>query len=138
MTREARPVSGLGSPVLLGPSRGIFACGERIITGCHATASMQRHHAQGVMILAKLSHGSQAQSSPGDPPLERRSPGQVGQALLVEIKARARSSPHLLAKPTQGRGQKCRQAGVQGGKNQRRPSSKAANQANSEQLFATF
>ena len=95
---------------------------------------MQRQHAQGEYMFAKLSHGSQAQSSPGDPPLERRSPGQVGQALLVELKACARSSPHLLAKPT-GTGSEVPAGGCAG---EADIAPKAANQANSEQLFATF
>ena len=86
------------------------------------------------MSWAKLSHGSQAHSSPGDPPLERRSPGQVGQALLVELKACARSSPHLLAKPT-GTGSEVPAGGCAG---EADIGSKAANQANSEQLFATY
>ena len=57
---------------------------------------MQRHHAQGDYMFAKLSHGSQAHSSPEDPALECRTPGHVGRAGVMDDEACAQTSHHLL------------------------------------------
>ena len=80
----------------MGPSRGTLSCGERTGRDQVYFGRMQRHHAEGVIVLAKLFPRSQLTWASGITALERRTPGHVGRADVLDVEACAQTSNHLL------------------------------------------
>ena len=63
---------------------------------------MQRHHAEGKLSWAELSHGSQLTWAAGITALERRSTGLLGPDVLDNLNVCARRAHHLLQESCSG------------------------------------